>query len=131
VDIACSRCRSVLATGLWPASVSVLNRNAVDEPSLPAGTFVVDPAATVRTELLSGTETQQAPANAVVVRPDALVDGAVEVTMGTPTGCCGLTGSRAPNQDCAACGQVLGTAWTDCCTQHEVRFAPTAVTLSE
>ena len=50
---------------------------------------------------------------------------------GQAVACCGLDGQDGPNQACASCGQVLGTAWTDCWTQHEVRFTPGTVELVE
>jgi hypothetical protein len=81
---------------------------------------VVDPAPVVLGDV------EAAPANAIVVRPDGLRTGAVVVSSNA-FGCCGLDGMDGPNQSCAACGQVLGTAWTDCYQAQEVRLSPDAV----
>jgi hypothetical protein len=123
----------VLATGLQVGSAAQLDRQVTGAPTLPPGVVVTDPNPVTVWQVergLPAREIEQAPANAVVVRPDALLAGSVAVT-GVAAGCCGLDGQDGPNQACATCGQPLGTAWTDCWTQHEVRFDPDAVLLAE
>jgi len=121
----------VLAVNVTVGDAAVLNGNVMGTPTLPAGIVVVDPEpVTVQVIARDGPveELEQVPAGSVVVRPDSIVPGAV-VVISEPVGCCGLDGQDGPNQGCAACGQVLGTAWTDCWTPHEVRLLPNAVLL--
>lgn len=133
VRVVCSNCGSDLTIGLRALSADVLDRAMVDAPSLPDGAIVIDPGAVTVHQSGPGSsplEIEQAPPNAVVVRPDAIIEGTVTV-IGIAAGCCGLDGQDGPNQACASRGQVLGTAWTDCWTVHEVRFNPGAVLLVE
>ena len=50
------------------------------------------------------------------------------VSCGRDAGCCGSSGLDGPNRACV-CGEVLGTEWSDCRTQAEVRLHPDAVVL--
>jgi len=45
VEVVCSRCRSVLASGARLADATVLHGSEMGAPTLPAGVVVVDPAA--------------------------------------------------------------------------------------
>lgn len=71
------------------------------------------------------------PAGAVVVHPDDRLDGALVDIEESSAGCCGLDGCDGPNQRCAACGSVVGTARTDCWTEKEMRFWPDRVRVSD
>jgi hypothetical protein len=71
------------------------------------------------------------PAGSVVVHPYDRLEGALVDVEGRAAGCCGLDGLDGPNQRCAACGSVVGTARTDCWTAKEVRFWPDRVRVSD
>lgn len=45
---------------------------------------------------------------------------------GLDAGCCGSDGCDGPNRSCL-CGLVVGTEWSDCWTQHEMRLKARAV----
>lgn len=68
------------------------------------------------------------PRDAVVVHPNDRAEGALVAVPGS-NGCCGLDGLDGPNQACAACGALVGTARTDCWTEKEMRFWPDRVSL--
>ena len=59
------------------------------------------------------------------VNPNNILSN-VLISTGKDNGCCGSDGSDGPNRRCA-CGAVLGTEWSDCWTQAEVRFISSAV----
>lgn len=65
-------------------------------------------------------------AGSLVVNPDDLLVTAIR-EIGTTRGCCGLNSADGDNQACAGCGLTVGRIWTECWTQHEMRFYPTAV----
>jgi hypothetical protein len=71
MEVVCSRCRSVLASGAGLGDEAVLNGSVMGLPRLPVGVFVVDPAA-VRSRSGVGPQVEQAPAHSVVVRPDSV-----------------------------------------------------------
>lgn len=127
--LTCSRCGSVLAVDLDAAPLDVLQDYGPEEPTVPEGVFVIDPNPVMGWNTLTGLKVAQAPANAVVVQPDALADGSTKGVAGW--GCCGYDGNDGPNHACATCGQLVGTAWTDCGAPHEMRFIPTAVVLAD
>jgi hypothetical protein len=68
------------------------------------------------------------PPDAIVVHPDDRGEGAL-VDVPDSNGCCGLDGLDGPNQTCAGCGAIVGTARTDCWTEKEMRFWPDRVSL--
>lgn len=65
------------------------------------------------------------PAGAIAANPDDIIDGTLE-SCGIDNGCCGSDGADGANRACI-CGAVLGTEWSDCWTQAEIRFGPEAV----
>ncbi len=69
------------------------------------------------------------PVRGIVTNPaDVLL---AELTYsGKYAGCCGVDGTDGPNRSCVRCNAVLGTEWSDCWTQAEIRFLPDAVRLS-
>jgi hypothetical protein len=65
------------------------------------------------------------PAGAVSANPQDIVRENVR-SAGIDNGCCGSDGMDGPNRACL-CGAILGTEWSDCWTQAEVRFNPDAI----
>lgn len=63
----------------------------------------------------------------IVIHPDDRLPDAVVSIPGYSAGCCGLDGYDGPNQACARCRAVLGTARTDCWTEDVVWFLPKSV----
>jgi hypothetical protein len=59
------------------------------------------------------------------VNPEDVLPGVLSTT-GVDNGCCGSDGCDGPNRRCT-CGGVLGTEWSDCWTQAEIRFTSDAV----
>ena len=75
MEVVCSRCRSVLASGAGLADAAVLNGSVMGSPTLPVGVLVEDPAAVAVQVYERGrpmSEVEQAPAHSVVVRPDSV-----------------------------------------------------------
>lgn len=108
-------------------------RVAAQQPTLPPGVFVIDDRA-VTVEVWYPRENrretlEQVPSGSFVVHPDARLPGALSPVPGRDAGCCGLDGCDGPNQQCSSCGAIVGTAWTDCWTQYELRFLPDLVVL--
>lgn len=100
-----------VARGRWavdpsPLTVEVWHRG------MPAGQMVTE---------------EEDPPGAIVVHPDDRLPSALLDVEGRSGGCCGLAGDDGPNQQCAACGAVVGTARTDCWTATEMRFWPDRV----
>lgn len=62
------------------------------------------------------------PAGAIVANPTDIVRENVRPTA-NDYGCCGSSGLSGPNRACV-CGSVVGTEWSDCWTEAEVRFDP-------
>jgi hypothetical protein len=146
--LVCSSCAAVLTVELAPGEPSVLVRNAVDRhPVVARGLVVIDPenrmtyrwrpssgapgaanpAGHADHEAVGAWEThEECPAGSVVVNPQDLLRDAV-VVVGGGGGCCGPDGLTGPNQGCAVCGQILGTAQLDCWTPSEIRFLPNRV----
>jgi hypothetical protein len=133
VRLTCSACGVRLTDELARVEPSAIKYHGDGQPTLPLLSFAVDPEPVLSIVHLRDESEQiieRAPRNAIVVRPDSLCDGAVEVS-GNAAGCCGLDGLDGPNQSCASCHAVLGTARTDCWTPHEIRFVPEAVTIAD
>ena len=65
------------------------------------------------------------PAEAIALNPEDLLPDSL-VQAGDDNGCCGSDGLDGPNRACR-CGVILATEWSDCWTQSEVRFLPSAV----
>jgi hypothetical protein len=130
VAVVCSQCGSPLTVALLAAAPDRLFRYASDrQPVVEPGVAIVDPEP--RTVWKSSPDkiretVELCPAGSLVVNPDDLLPGGVVVT-GNAVGCCGLDRMDGPNQACASCGQVLGTAQTDGWTPAEVRFLPAAI----
>lgn len=68
------------------------------------------------------------PAGAWSINPEDVVEEAL-VSCGKDVGCCGSDGCDGPNRACR-CGAVVGTEWSDCWTQKEVRLWPDAVRIA-
>jgi hypothetical protein len=66
---------------------------------------------------------------AIVINPADIVRENVHST-GNDYGCCGSSGFGGPNRACT-CGLVLGTEWSDCWTEAELRFDPAVVHIVE
>jgi hypothetical protein len=100
------------------------------EPAVTQGVVVVlpdeDTAKTIKEGPVVRLRVRSPPGafavNPLDIRSDALV------SVGIDNGCCGSDGMDGPNRGCV-CGAVLGTEWSDCWTQAEVRFNPEAVML--
>lgn len=129
--VKCAGCGAALTVPLAGGEAGLLQKDAQNrQPVVPQGFAVVDPALSTYIRIVRGgprEEVERCPAKNLVVNPLDLIPDAVVVT-GRAVGCCGLDGMEGPNQACAACGQILGTAMTDCWTAAEVRFLPDAVT---
>jgi hypothetical protein len=135
--IQCARCGTALTVEL--RRVAALqpipkryddDRDVTYEPVERGGFVVDDEARTIQqwTRDSGSVETIETdPAGAVVTHPDDRLPGALSNVADRSAGCCGLDGCDGPNQACAVCGAVVGTARTDCWTEHEVRFWPTDV----
>lgn len=65
------------------------------------------------------------PAGAIAANPQDIVRENIG-SAGIDNGCCGSSGSDGPNRACL-CGAIVGTEWSDCWTQAEVRFNPDAI----
>ena len=65
-------------------------------------------------------------AGSIVVNPQDLLSASMR-EIGATRGCCGLNGSDGDNQTCMGCGRIVGRLWTECWTQHEMRFHPETV----
>jgi hypothetical protein len=118
MKLVCSKCRCPLTVDLHEVDARGVADGVCGQPWLPPDTFAIDDD--------HDTELPVHRARTIVVRPDALLDGTVVVS-GRVNGCCGFDGMDGPNQSCANCGRVLGTARTDCWQFHEVRFKPGAI----
>jgi hypothetical protein len=80
---------------------------------MPKGTFV---------------DEETDPPACIVVHPDDRQPDSLQNVPGRSSGCCGLDGCDGPNQACTGCGEVVGTARTDCWTEKTLRFWPDHVT---
>jgi hypothetical protein len=129
--IVCRRCRTPLSRVLKPSDAALLER-ARAGLSLPPGVLVIDPEPLVHTvDQWDGRRwlhkrVELCCPGSLVARPDDLVTVSLH-EIGATFGCCGLNGSDGENQACAGCGLVVGRLWTECWTQHEMRFDPGAV----
>lgn len=65
------------------------------------------------------------PEGAISVHPEMAIRANLKST-GSDHGCCGSSGTDGPNRACI-CGNIVGTEWSDCWTQAEIRFLPDAV----
>jgi hypothetical protein len=68
-------------------------------------------------------------AGCISTNPEDVIRSSVK-HIGMQAGCCGLDGMDGPNVSCV-CGAVVGTEWSDCWTQAELRFLPAAVSMSK
>ena len=130
----CRSCGAVLARDLLLVPPDRIRRDEIDRrPTVPEGSVAVDPEALTWKAWSKDAGDhlyEQSPAGSIVIGSVDRVEGAVQ-EVGLAGGCCGLDGCNGPNQGCAACGTVVGTARTDCWTADEVRFLPKAVRLVE
>ncbi|WP_162150307.1 hypothetical protein [Asticcacaulis sp. AC460] len=62
---------------------------------------------------------------AISMHPDDVIRDQIQ-SCGFDNGCCGSDGLDGENRACN-CGAVLGTEWSDCWTQAEVRLSGDAV----
>lgn len=62
---------------------------------------------------------------AIAVNPKDIYES-VLISCGIDNGCCGSDGMDGLNRKCK-CGNILGTEWSDCWTQAEIRFEPLKV----
>lgn len=134
VRLLCAQCGSALTRNcLWGDNDAYVAEGVGRQPTVPTGVFVrleAEDAVPVRDG--SGKEVgwhEYSPAGAIVANPADIAEGALHST-GVDNGCCGSDGCDGPNRACR-CGAVVGTEWSDCWTQAEVRFVPDAVTVLE
>jgi len=101
-------------------------------PAVPEGSIIRlladDTAPIVQGDRVVGTKVYSR-AGAIAANPSDLLPGAL-TSVGKDNGCCGSDGLDGPNRACS-CGAVVATEWSDCWTQAEVRFEPTAVAATE
>lgn len=142
--VCCSGCGTPLTVSLRRASVlnpaPVVPNDDGDESTNHAlverGTFALDshPRTVQQRSRGMGPDSfeiiETDPAGTVLVHPDDRLPEALDEVPERSHGCCGLDGCDGPNQACANCGAIVGTARTDCWTDHEVRFWPTSVVVS-
>ncbi len=122
--VRCAACGRALTAPVERADPSVITYDAIERaPTVPRGSVARDPEAAMMSS--HGRPVERSPAGAIVVHPDDLVTDAL-VSWGVDVGCCGSDGCDGPNRACT-CGQVVGTAMTDCWTAAEMRFHPDAV----
>jgi hypothetical protein len=103
----------------------------IREPAVPQGIIVVLPDEATSSVFADGLiiETRLlSPAGAFALHPRDLDRNCV-VSVGRDNGCCGSDGSDGPNRGCL-CGATLGTEWSDCWTQAEIRLNPDAVVVA-
>lgn len=129
IQLVCRACRRPLTAPLcWTDETNhVVGQDR--EPSVPAGLAVR--LSNESASSIHGPDGQIvgvhvfSPAGAIATHPDDVPPEALRST-GVDNGCCGSDGSDGPNRACL-CGAVVGTEWSDCWTQAELRFHPDAV----
>jgi hypothetical protein len=67
------------------------------------------------------------PAGAISAHPKDVIRDQIH-SFGNDYGCCGSDGHDGNNRACS-CGTVIGTEWSDCWTQAEVRFLPESASI--
>jgi hypothetical protein len=65
------------------------------------------------------------PMGAIVANPAGVIRENLTATA-NDYGCCGSSGLSGPNRACV-CGSVVGTEWSDCWTEAEIRFDPRSI----
>lgn len=131
MHLVCTRCRTALTRDCRLGADGDYDRLADQgAPSVPAGIIVrrnIEDALTVSPAKGREKRRKVSAAGAFSINPADLCEGALKPS-GIDNGCCGSDGLDGPNRSCA-CGQVLGTQWSDCWTQAEVRFEPDRVAI--
>lgn len=131
--VRCAACNARLTSNVGRKVTNIAKGNV----SVPQGHWAVD--SHVRTVEVwhrgmpeGQTVTEETdPGGAVVIHPADRIESALVDVEDRSGGCCGLDGCDGPNQQCAACGSILGTARTDCWTAKEVRFWPDRVRVTD
>lgn len=131
MHLICATCRRPLTRECRLGNIEERNPGAQDrQPAVLCGVIVrMDHKATYSVREPNGHwhERVASSVSAYSVNPADTIDGALKPS-GVDNGCCGSDGVDGPNRSCV-CGEVLGTEWSDCWTQAEVRFEPEAVEL--
>ncbi len=122
----CRSCGASLTARVRKTDSSELRRHVGGQrPTVPSGVFFINERP-VTVDVWYPKERRREtvehfPPGSYVLNPDDRIPGALAPVPGRDGGCCGLDGTDGPNQQCA-CGAIVGTAWTDCWTQYELRL---------
>lgn len=131
--IHCAACRRPLTRDCRWGGPDDHDRLAQEgRPAVPEGLLVrlpLEDATVVRKLRGKGRKRVDSPAGAIAAHPADLLADALK-SAGIDNGCCGSDGLDGPNRACR-CGRVVGTEWSDCWTQAEVRFLPDRVTATD
>ncbi len=130
VYLSCASCGAVLTRLVEWSKFSTFDRNVADRhPPVERGTIVRwDVDDTVPVYFGDGRPEGQkvySRCGAISIHPDDVMRDQIQ-SCGVDNGCCGSDGMDGENRACN-CGAVLGTEWSDCWTQAEVRLCGDAV----
>jgi len=130
MKIYCKKCHTQLSKDCQIGTILDYDDKAQETaPAVPNGMIIILDEDKFILSYLSNCETPIkkliSTKGAIAINPNDIEDG-VLISCGKDNGCCGSDGMDGFNRKCK-CGNILGTEWSDCWTQAEIRFEPLKV----
>ncbi len=134
MKIYCKKCHTQLSKDCQIGEIWQYDEKAQDaEPAVPKGKIIILNEDKFALTYLANDETPNkrliSSKGAIAVNPKDIYE-TILVSYGKDCGCCGSDGMDGFNRKCK-CGNILGTEWSDCWTQAEIRFEPSKVDIRD
>lgn len=133
MKIYCKKCHTQLSKDCQIGEIWEYDEKAQDtEPAVPEGKIIILDEDKFALTYLASDETPSkrliSTKGAIAVNPKDIYE--TIISYGKDYGCCGSDGMDGLNRKCK-CGNILGTEWSDCWTQAEIRFEPSKVDIRD
>lgn len=130
MKIYCKKCHTQLSKDCQMGTILDYDDKAhLSEPSVPVGMIIIFDEDEYSFSYFPNDKNPVkkiiSTKGAVAINPKDIQKG-VLISCGIDSGCCGSDGMDGFNRKCK-CGNILGTEWSDCWTQAEIRFEPLQV----